>query len=224
MGTITENVRAVLAGLPPGVELVAAAKTRSPAEILEAIEAGVGIIGENYVKEAQEAFAAVGHKARWHYIGHLQSNKVKKAVEIFDMIETVDSVDIARDIGRRAAAAGKTMPVLIEINSGEEDQKAGVRPAEAEALVRAVAEIPNIALQGLMTMGPFEGEPDDFRPYFKTTREIFESVKTLGLPGVEMKHLSMGMSHSYKVAIEEGANLIRLGTFIFGTRVCLTAR
>jgi pyridoxal phosphate enzyme (YggS family) len=219
MGIIADNVRAVLAGLPPGVELVAAAKTRTPAEIIEAIEAGVGIIGENYVKEARDAFAAVGPKARWHYIGHLQSNKVKKAVEIFDMIETVDSVEIARDIGRRAGAAGKTMPFLIEINSGEEDQKAGVRPAEAEALVRAVAEIPNVALQGLMTMGPFEGEPEDFRPYFKTTRDIFEAVKKRGLPGVEMKYLSMGMSHSYRVAIEEGANLVRLGTILFGPRI-----
>ena len=218
MGIIADNVRAVLAELPPGVELVAAAKTKSPAEVLEAIEAGVKIIGENYVKEAQEAFAAVGRKARWHYIGHLQSNKVKKAVEIFDMIETVDSVDIARDIGRRSAAIGKTMPILIEINSGEEDQKAGVRPAEAEALVRAIAEIPNIALRGLMTMGPYEGEPDDFRPYFNTTREIFEAIGKLGLPNVEMQVLSMGMTHSFKVAIEEGANQVRLGTKIFGAR------
>lgn len=218
MGIITENVKSVLAELPPGVELVAAAKTKSPAEVLEAIEAGVGIVGENYVKEAMEAFAVVGPKARWHYIGHLQSNKVKKAVEIFDMIETVDSADLARDIGKRAAAAGKTMPILIEINSGEEEQKAGVRPAEAEALIRTVGEIPNIALRGLMTMGPYEGEPEDFRPYFKTTREIFAAVKKRDLPRVEMKYLSMGMSHSYKVAIEEGANLVRLGTKIFGPR------
>jgi len=219
MSIIADNVRAVLAELPPGVELVAAAKTKSPAEVLEAIEAGVKIVGENYVQEAQAAFAAVGRKARWHYIGHLQSNKVKKAIEIFDMIETVDSADLAREIGKRSAAAGKTMSVLIEINSGEEGQKAGVRPAEAEALVRAIAEIPNIAVQGLMTMGPYEGEPDDFRPYFKTTREIFETVKKLGLPNVEMRYLSMGMTHSYRIAIEEGANLVRLGTKIFGPRL-----
>lgn len=218
MGNIAENVRAILAELPPGVRLVAAAKTKSPAEVLEAIEAGVEIIGENYVQEAQAAFAVVGRKARWHYIGHLQSNKVKKAVEIFDMIETVDSIDLAREIGKRSAAAGKTMPVLIEINSGEEDQKAGVRPAEAEALIRGIAEIPNVAVQGLMTMGPYEGEPEDFRPYFKTTREVFEAVGKTGLPQVEMRYLSMGMTHSYRVAIEEGANLVRLGTKIFGPR------
>jgi len=218
MSIITENVKAILAELPPGVELVAAAKTKSPAEVLEAIEAGVTIIGENYVQEAQAAFAAVGRKARWHCLGHLQSNKVKKAVEIFDMIETVDSADLAREIGKRSAALGKTMPILIEINSGEEGQKTGVLPAEAEALIRTIAAIPNVAIQGLMTMGPFEGDPEDSRPYFIRTREIFEAVKNLGLPNVEMKYLSMGMTNSYRVAIEEGANLVRLGTKIFGPR------
>jgi pyridoxal phosphate enzyme (YggS family) len=218
MNSITENVRAILAELPPGVELVAAAKTKSPVEVLEAIEAGVTIIGENYVQEAQAAFAAVGRKARWHCLGHLQTNKVKKAVEIFDMIETVDSADLAREIGKRSAALGKTMPVLIEINSGEEDQKAGVRPAEAEALIRTIAEIPNVAVQGLMTMGPYEGDPEDSRPYFKRTREIFEDIMKLGLPNAEMRYLSMGMTNSYRVAIEEGANLVRLGTKIFGPR------
>lgn len=219
MSIITENVKAILAELPPGVELVAAAKTKAPAEVLEAIEAGVSIIGENYVQDAQAAFAAAGRRARWHFIGHLQTNKVKKAVEIFDLIETVDSVELAREIGKRSAALGKTMPVLIEINSGEESQKAGVRPAEAEALIRAVALIPNVAVQGLMTMGLYEGEPEHFRPYFRTTREVFEAVAGLGLPGVQMRWLSMGMTNSYRVAIEEGANLIRIGTKIFGPRV-----
>jgi len=218
MSIIAENVRAILAELPPGVELVAAAKTKSPAEVLEAIAAGVTIIGENYVQEAQAAFAAVGRKACWHCLGHLQTNKVKKAVEIFDMIETVDSADLAREIGKRSAALGKTMPVLMEINSGEEGQKAGVLPDEAEALIRTIAEIPNVAIQGLMTMGPYEGDPEDSRPYFKRTRNIFEAVKRLDLPNVEMKYLSMGMTNSYRLAIEEGANLIRLGTKIFGPR------
>ncbi|MCX6566019.1 MAG: YggS family pyridoxal phosphate-dependent enzyme [Candidatus Aminicenantes bacterium] len=218
MSIIAENVKAILAELPPGVELVAAAKTKSPAEVLEAIEAGVTIIGENYVQEAQAAFAAVGRKARWHCLGHLQTNKVKKAVEIFDMIETVDSADLAREIGKRSAALGKTMPVLIEINSGEEGQKAGVLPDEAEALIRTIAEIPNVAIQGLMTMGPYEGDPEDSRPYFKRTREIFEAIKRRGLPNAEMRYLSMGMTNSYRVAIEEGATLVRLGTKIFGLR------
>jgi len=221
MSSITENVRAVLAELPPGVELVAAAKTKSPAEVLEAVAAGVRIIGENYVQEGQVAFAAVGRNARWHYIGHLQSNKVKKAVEIFDLIETVDSIDLARDIDKRSAAFGKIMPIFLEINSGEEGQKAGVRPAEAEILLRSIAGLPNVRVQGLMTMGPFEGDPEASRPYFKITREIFEAFKKLDLPGMEMRSLSMGMTNSYRVAIEEGANLVRLGTKIFGPRFSL---
>src|SRR5512136_80720 len=137
-GTIRSNVRAILAELPPGVELVAAAKTRTAAEILEAVEAGIRMIGENYVQETAAVFPAVGRAARWHFIGHLQSNKVKRAVEIFDVIETVDSVSLAAEIDKRAAAAGKTMEVLVEVNSGREAHKAGVAPEEVEALVRAI--------------------------------------------------------------------------------------
>jgi len=218
MSIIGENVRALLAELPPGVELVAAAKTRSAAEILEAAEAGVTIIGANYVQEAAEAFAAVGRKVEWHFIGHLQTNKAKKAVEIFDMIETVDSAGLAAEIDKRSRNAGKSMPILIEVNSGEEEQKFGVRPADVEALIRAVASLPNLRIQGLMTMGPFEGDPEDARPFFRVTRRLFEDFKTLGLPGVEMRRLSMGMTNSYKVAIEEGANMVRVGTKIFGPR------
>jgi uncharacterized pyridoxal phosphate-containing UPF0001 family protein len=127
---IADNVRSILAELPSGVDLVAAAKTRSPAEILEAVEAGVKIIGENYVQEGVNAFQAVGHRARWHFIGHLQTNKVRKAVEVFDLIETVDSVGLAREIDKRSAAIGKSMPVLIEVNSGREPQKFGVLPED----------------------------------------------------------------------------------------------
>jgi hypothetical protein len=215
---IRENVVRILGELPPGVELVAAAKTKSPADILEAIEAGVGIIGQNYVQEAVAAFEAVGRRARWHFIGHLQSNKVKKAVEIFDLIETVDSLDLAREIDKRARNAGKIMPVLIEINSGEEGQKAGVAPAEAEALIRAIAGLPNVKVEGLMTMGPFEGDPEASRPYFRQTKALFDRIKASAIPGVAMKRLSMGMSNSYRAAIEEGATLVRLGTLIFGPR------
>ena len=219
MSRITDNVRALLAELPPGVELVAAAKSRPSAEILEAVEAGIRIVGENYVQEAQAVFAAVGKRCLWSFIGHLQTNKVKKAVEIFDMIETVDSADLAREIDKRAGNAGKTMPVLVEINSGEEEQKAGVRPSEAEALVRTIAPLPHIRVQGLMTMGPFEGNPEDSRPSFRVTRRLFEHFKTIDLPGVEMRHLSMGMTNSYRVALEEGATRVRIGTLLFGPRI-----
>ncbi len=217
-GAITSNVKAILAELPAGVELVAAAKTRSAAEILEALDAGVRAIGENYVQEATEVFPAVGRRARWHLIGRLQTNKAKKAVEIFDLIETVDSIALGREIDKRAAAAGKTMDIFVEVNSGREAQKAGVMPDNAEALVRSLASLPRLRVLGLMTMGPFEGDPEDSRPYFEETRRVFDALKGLAIPGVEMRHLSMGMSHSWRVAVEEGANIVRIGTAIFGPR------
>jgi len=219
MASIKENVERILKELPAGVELVAAAKTKTPAEILEAVEAGIKIIGENYVQEAAEAFAVVGRRGKWHFIGHLQTNKAKKAVEIFDMIETVDSLDLAKEIDKRSRNAGKVMPVLIEINSGEEEQKFGVRPKDSEALIREIAPLQNIRIEGLMTMGPFEGNPEDARPYFKIAKQLFDAFKALALPGVEMKWLSMGMTNSYPVAIEEGANMVRIGTKIFGPRI-----
>jgi hypothetical protein len=215
---IKDNVKKISEELPEGVQLVAAAKTKTPQEILEAVEAGVRIIGENYVQEALEAFKVVGNRAQWHFIGHLQTNKVKKAVEIFDMIETVDSVKLAAEIDKRGAEQGKVMPILIEINSGKEEQKFGVLPEDAEALIREIAQFKNIKIEGLMTMGPFAGNPEEARPYFKETKKIFDRIKALAIPGVEMRHLSMGMTNSYKVALEEGANMVRIGTKIFGPR------
>jgi len=215
---IKQNVRQILRELPEGVELVAAAKTRKPEEILEAIEAGVKIIGENYVQEAERAYQVVGDKAEWHFIGHLQKNKVKKAVQFFDMIETVDSPEVAGEIDKRCSQIGKVMSVLIEINSGREEQKSGVLPEDTEQLVRELSLFQNIKVIGLMTMGPRFGNPEDSRPYFVETRRIFEKIKKLNLSNVEMKYLSMGMTNSYKVAIEEGANMVRIGTRIFGER------
>lgn len=213
-----ENIKAILAELPEGVQLVAAAKTRSTDEILEAISSGVKIIGENYVQEAEKAYDSVGKAAKWHFIGHLQSNKVKKAIQIFDMIETVDSVALATEIDKRCGQIGKVMPVLIEINSGREKQKSGVLPEDAEQLARELAQLKNVKVMGLMTMGPRSGDPEDSRPYFIATREIFEGIKKLALPNVEMSYLSMGMTNSYKIAIEEGANIVRIGTKLFGER------
>jgi pyridoxal phosphate enzyme (YggS family) len=216
--TIKQNIKQILSELPDIVKLVAAAKTREPPEILEAIEAGVKIIGENYVQEADRAHKAAGNKAEWHFIGHLQKNKVKKAVEIFDMIETVDSIEIAREIDKRCAQIGKNMPVLIEINSGREKQKAGVYPENVEKLVAEMATLKNIRVMGLMTMGPRFGNPEDSRPYFVETRKIFDRIKNLNLPHAEMKYLSMGMTNSYQIALEEGANIVRIGSKIFGER------
>ena len=216
---IRDNVKRILEELPDGVKLVAAAKTRTSEEILEALDAGVQIVGENYVREAQDAFQVVGHRAQWHFIGHLQTNKVKKAVEIFNVIETVDSLKLAGEIDKRCRQAGKIMSVLIEINSGKEQQKSGVFPEEAMDLIQKISHLKNVKVKGLMTMGPFFGEPEDARPYFVVTHRLFEKMKDLHLPGVDMVHLSMGMTNSYKVAIEEGANIVRIGTKIFGERV-----
>jgi hypothetical protein len=215
---VKQNVNQILSELPNGVKLVAAAKTRQPEEILEAVEAGVKIVGENYVQEAEKAYEIIGNKAKWHFIGYLQRNKVKRAVTIFDMIETVDSLEIAREIDKRCAQIGRIMPVLIEINSGREKQKSGVFPEEAEQLVKEISTYPNIRVMGLMTMGPRFGNPEDSRPYFVETKKIFDRIKKLNLPNVEMRYLSMGMTNSYKIAIEEGANLVRVGSKIFGER------
>lgn len=216
---IEENVRKILEEIPPGIQLVAAAKTRTPEEIGQAVEAGVRIIGENYVQEAQAAQAVIGNRVKWHFIGHLQTNKVKKAVEIFDMIETVDSMKLAQEINKRCATLAKTMPVLIEINSGRELQKFGVLPEETLELIRDISALKNVRIKGLMTMGPFSGDPEEARPYFSVTRQLFEKIKVLDLPDSEMKFLSMGMTNSYRVAIEEGANIVRIGTKIFGERI-----
>lgn len=215
---IKENVRRILKELPEGVELVGAAKTRTPGEILEAMEGGLKIIGENYVQEAEKAFEVIGHAAKWHMIGHLQSNKAKKAVRFFDMIETVDSMKLAGEIDKACRKLGKTMQVLIEVNSGEEPQKAGVMPADAVLLIKDMSRLENLEITGLMTMGPFAGDPEEARPYFQKTKALFEEIKELNLSGAVMRYLSMGMSNSYKVALEEGANLVRIGTRIFGER------
>ena len=215
---IKQNVKQMLSELPNGVELVAAAKERQPEEILEAIEAGIKIVGENYVQEAERAYEVVGNRTKWHFIGYLQKNKVKKAVRLFDMIETVDSVDIAREIDKRCAQIGKIMPVLIEVNSGREEQKSGIFPENVEQLVKEISAFPNIRVTGLMTMGPRFGNPEDSRPYFVETRKTFERIKKLNLANIEMKYLSMGMTNSYKIAIEEGANIVRIGTKLFGER------
>jgi len=215
---IKENVQQLLTELPSGVELVAAAKDRTAKEVLQAVEAGIKIVGENYVQEAEKNYSALGNKAKWHMIGHLQKNKVKKVVAQFDMIETVDSVDLAQEIDKRCAQIGKVMPVLVEVNSGREKQKSGVLPENAEQLIRAISSLPNIKVMGLMTMGPRFGDPEDSRPYFVITRKIFDRIKALELPNIEMTYLSMGMTNSYQVALEEGANMVRIGTKIFGER------
>ncbi|MCM8757987.1 MAG: YggS family pyridoxal phosphate-dependent enzyme [Candidatus Omnitrophica bacterium] len=218
MGLIKENVKDLLMQLPKDVNLVCAVKSRRLKEILEAIEAGVKIIGENYIQEAEEHFKVIGNRVKWHLIGHLQLNKVKKAIRIFDMIETLDSLKLAEELNRRCKEMGKIISVLIEVNSAEEPQKFGILPKNLISFIKELSYLENIKVQGLMTMGPNLKDPERIRPYFKLTRELFESIKNLNLNNIEMKYLSMGMSDSYLVAISEGANIIRIGTKIFERR------
>ncbi len=215
---IQDNLRRIQSELPEGVQLVGAAKTRTPEEVLEAIEAGLKIIGHNYVQEAERLFKMISQPVKWHMIGHLQSNKAKKAAAIFDMIETVDSLKLAKAIDKACKNLNKTMPVLLEINSGEEEQKAGIMPEGAPRLIEEISHLSHVKVMGLMTMGPFTHDPEETRPYFKKTKALFEEIGALNMENAEMSILSMGMSDSYHVAIEEGANMVRIGTKIFGER------
>jgi len=215
---IKENVKRLFDELPEGITILAAAKTRNADEISEAIKAGIKIIGENYLQDAQSVINDVKEKAEWHFIGHLQRNKVKKVIDVFDMIESVDSLRLAKEIERCCEMRNKIMPILIEVNSGEENQKNGVAPKDVAQLIREISSLNHVKIMGLMTMGPRFGDPEESRLYFRKTREIFEQIMDLHLPNVEMKYLSMGMTNSYKVAIEEAANLVRIGTKIFGER------
>jgi len=215
---IADAVQKIKSQLLPDVILIAAAKTRSLEEVEAVIEAGVTHIGYNYLQEALPIIEAVGDQVQWHMIGHLQTNKAKLVAAYFDMCHTIDSWHLAKYLDHRCELVGRTLPVLIEINSGEESNKTGVLPEDVDALAEQVSSLKHLKLQGIMTMGPRFGEPEESRPYFKLTRKAFDRVKAMALPNVEMKFLSMGMSNSYLIAIEEGANMIRVGSKLFGER------
>ncbi|MBN1697758.1 MAG: YggS family pyridoxal phosphate-dependent enzyme [Spirochaetales bacterium] len=227
---IIENYKRLRDEIDNNVTIVLAAKTATREEILEAVSAGVTDIGQNYVQEAQSLYSQLGEEAKgitWHMIGALQTNKINKALSIFDVIQTVDSIETANAINKRVKAAGKEhVSVYIEINIGSEFTKFGVKPEYCiiEDLVRAISNLPYLRLDGLMTMGPRSGDPEAIRPYFRKAKEIMERIRLLGLPRVSMKTLSMGMSNSYKIAIEEGSTMIRLGTVILGARKCVSAQ
>lgn len=213
--SIEDNVKTLLQEIPLGVELLAAVKGRRAEEVKQAVDAGIYLIGENYVQETEDLYKVIGGRVRWHFIGHLQRNKAARAIRLFDMIETVDSLELASEINRRCGIEGKVIPLLVEVNSGREGQKHGVFPENVEMLVRSMAGLSCIKIYGLMTMGPVTIDQAELRPYFRETRLIYERLQGLALPNVEMKYLSMGMSASYKTAIEEGANIVRIGTKIF---------
>lgn len=200
------------------VTVLGASKKVEPGRINQAIRAGLTGIGENYVQEAQEKIPLLEGPIRLHFIGHLQTNKAKLAARLFDTIQSVDSLRLATELSKRAAALEKTLDVLIEVNLGDESTKAGVPPAEVGALVGQIAPLDNLRLRGLMAMPPLFGDPEQSRPYFRQLRELAESVRATNPSGVAMDQLSMGMTHDYPVAVEEGATLIRIGTGLFGPR------
>ena len=205
---------------PEDVRLIAVTKTHTPAEINEAIEAGAGDIGENRVQEILEKIEDV-KAVNWHLIGHLQTNKVKQVIDKVCMIHSVDSLKLAKEIDKRASAAGLVMDVLIEINSAMEETKSGIPAGELKQLAKDITEqCENLRLKGIMCIPPMADEPEDSRPYFKEAAELFKDMKTWELNPERFmpSELSMGMSGDFEVAIEEGATMVRVGSSIFGPR------
>ena len=203
---------------PSSVALVTVTKTVDTDRIREAVAAGAAILGENRVQEAREKIEQLGKIASWHLIGHLQTNKAKYAVKLFDLIHSVDTADLARELDRQAAKVGKTQDVLVEVNIAGEEQKAGVAVSEALGLVREAAALEHICVRGLMTMPPYSPDPEASRPHYRRLRDLADAIKQQNIPGVALDILSMGMSGDYEVAVEEGATLVRVGTAIFGER------
>jgi len=200
---------------PNEIKLVAVSKTVEAARIKEAIEAGISILGENYVQEAQKKIEEIGHPVSWHFIGHLQSNKAKYAIRLFDMIHSIDSFPLAAELNRRAEQANQIIKVLIEVNLSKEATKFGTEEKMVMNLARGIQNLSHLSLEGLMTMPPYFDSPEMSRPYYVALRELKERMAKGGIP---MKELSMGMSNDYEIAIEEGATYVRVGTAIFGAR------
>ena len=213
---ISQNLQKIFEEIPQEVTVVAATKGRSVVQILEAVGAGIKIIGENYIQEAEQKLGVLGGRVSCHLIGHLQKNKVKRAVRLFDMIQSLDSLKLAALIDRECSAIKKVMPTLIEVNIAREEQKSGVKPEDLEEFVKKAAQFKNIKLQGLMTMGPLIDDQKRLGLYFQETKQLFDKVNQAFSDLSDWKYLSMGMSLSFKIAIQEGANMIRLGTVIFG--------
>ena len=203
---------------PKGIKLLAASKAQNVSRIRQGIEAGIGLFGENYVQEAKAKWEAIKDPVEWHMIGHLQRNKVKTALELFDLIQSLDSLELAWELDREGRKKGKRVRAYVEVNLGGEESKSGIAKDIVESLLRAVGELPHLRVEGLMVVPPFRENPEEVRPYFRALKELQLELMALKLPNVELKELSMGMTHDYPVAIEEGSTLVRIGTAIFGPR------
>lgn len=228
MEYIEENVRRVwerisAAALRAGrntddILLISVTKNVGVDDIRKGIEAGLKIFGENRVQEAEEKILEIGHNVQWHMIGHLQTNKVKKAIEFFDFIHSVDSIHLAAEIEKRAFAVKKKVPVLLQVDLAGEETKFGFSKEELFDTLDKLAGFVHLSIRGLMTIPPFSPEPEDSRVYFKELVKTKEKISELGISGISMDILSMGMSQDFEVAIEEGANMVRIGTALFGPR------
>lgn len=203
---------------PREIKLLAASKTQSAPRIREAVAAGIRLFGENYVQEAKAKRDVIQDPVQWHMIGHLQRNKVKAALEIFDLIESLGSVELARELHKEGKKSGKTVRAFVEVNLEGEESKSGIAKGEVASLLREVGKLSHLRVEGLMVIPPFRENPEAARPYFRALRELQEDLMAFNLPNVNLRDLSMGMTHDYPVAVEEGATLVRIGTAIFGPR------
>jgi len=213
---------------PDDITLVAVSKRKPPSVVREALLCGQEVFGENYVQEAAEKIDAVaGHRDRmsWHFIGHLQRNKAKRAVELFDFIETVDGLKLLRTINRHAVASGKVMPVLLQVNIAGESSKSGMAPEDLDAFVETMLaeDLSGVDVQGLMVLPPWSPDPEDSRQWFARARRLMQGLSARFSHDLNLRHLSMGMSGDFQVAIEEGATMVRIGTALFGEREPLLA-
>ena len=222
---ISENIKAVKERIRRAAEkvrrndrdiiLVCVTKTVGVPQIEEALAAGITDIGESYMQAAEIKYKAIEHKAKWHFIGHLQTNKVKEAVRMFDLIHSVDSLKLAEEISKRAAGLPDPKKILIEVKTSEESAKHGVLPEQVLSLIEKIAVLPNIKVMGLMTLAPFTENAEDSRQYFQRVKKMAMLISMKNIKNVRIDYLSMGMTHDFEVAIEEGANIIRIGHAIF---------
>ncbi len=203
---------------PSRVKLLAASKSQSASQIRAAIEAGIRLFGENYVQEAKAKRGEIKDPVEWHMIGHLQRNKVKIALDLFDLIQSVNSADLAKELDKEGRKRGKTVRAFVEVNLGGEESKRGVAKDKVGSLLRDVGKLSHLKVEGLMVIPPFRENPGETRPYFRALRELQADLMALHIPNVDLRELSMGMTHDYQIAIEEGATLVRIGTAIFGPR------
>jgi pyridoxal phosphate enzyme (YggS family) len=204
---------------PESIRLIAVSKTVAAGRVKEAIAAGVTDLGENYIQEARNKFNTLAaYPVSWHFIGHLQTNKAKYAVRIFDLIHSVDSLKLARELNKQSEKVNKTQEILIQVNVGKEQSKSGIDIEDTVDLIKGIGHLKNLSLKGLMAMPPFFDNPEKARPYFSLLRRLRNQITDENLPGVRLDELSMGMTGDFEVAIEEGATMLRIGTAIFGER------